>query len=188
MPMENLDYDYLAELVERAREHDSDAFAELYAATYQRCYRFASQYLKDADLAQDALQETYILVFKNISALNDQRLFVSWIDQILFRVCFRMQKKNEKFRLANLTPLENEASTALENGNITEQLAISIDQRSFLARQIMGLPSSESQSLIHFYYDGMTIAQIAKLMNISQSSVKRYLAAGRKKLARLVER
>lgn len=65
MAME-LDYDYLAKLVERTQMGDSDAFAELYTATYQKQYRFAYQYTKDSYLAQDILQDVYILVLKNI--------------------------------------------------------------------------------------------------------------------------
>lgn len=56
MAME-LDYDYLAKLVECTQMGDSDAFAELYTATYQKQYRFAYQYTKDSYLAQDILQD-----------------------------------------------------------------------------------------------------------------------------------
>lgn len=42
-----LDYDYIAKLVRKTQEGDSDAFAELYTATYQSQYRFAYQYVKD---------------------------------------------------------------------------------------------------------------------------------------------
>ena len=76
MAME-LDYDYLAKLVERTQMGDSDAFAELYTATYQKQYRFAYQYTKDSYLAQDILQDVYILVLKNIHTLKNPRLFVS---------------------------------------------------------------------------------------------------------------
>lgn len=48
-----LDYDYIAKLVRKTQEGDSDAFAELYTATYQSQYRFAYQYVKDPYLAQD---------------------------------------------------------------------------------------------------------------------------------------
>lgn len=51
--MSSLDYNYIAELVTRAQAGDSDGFAELYAATYQRQYHFALRYLKDEYLAQD---------------------------------------------------------------------------------------------------------------------------------------
>ena len=40
-----LDYDYIAKLVRKTQEGDSDAFAELYTATYQSQYRFAYQYI-----------------------------------------------------------------------------------------------------------------------------------------------
>lgn len=52
-----LDYDYIAKLVRKTQEGDSDAFAELYTATYQSQYRFAYQYVKDPYLAQDILQK-----------------------------------------------------------------------------------------------------------------------------------
>ena len=91
--MAELDYQYLANVVKRAQAGDSDAFAELYAATYQKQYRFAYSYLKDEYLAQDAVQETYISVLKGLGKLKDPRLFVSWLNQISFRVCFQIQKR-----------------------------------------------------------------------------------------------
>ena len=88
--MAALDYKYIAKLVEKAQMGDSDAFAELYAATYQRQYHFAYRYLKDEYLAQDALQETYILALKNLSKLKDPTLVIAWLNQINFRVCFNL--------------------------------------------------------------------------------------------------
>lgn len=55
--MDELDYNYLAELVLKTQRGDSEAFAELYTATYQKQYRFAYRYAKDAYLAQDILQD-----------------------------------------------------------------------------------------------------------------------------------
>ena len=95
MAME-LDYDYLAKLVERTQMGDSDAFAELYTATYQKQYRFAYQYTKDSYLAQDILQDVYILVLKNIHTLKNPRLFVSWLHQITFRICFDTTQKMKR--------------------------------------------------------------------------------------------
>ena len=45
--MDELDYNYLAELVLKTQRGDSEAFAELYTATYQKQYRFAYRYAKD---------------------------------------------------------------------------------------------------------------------------------------------
>ena len=95
--MATLDYNYVADLVVNAQTGDSDAFAELYAATYQRQYHFAYTYLKDEYLAQDALQETYIIALKNLSKLKDPMLLIAWLNQINFRVCFHLHKKQERY-------------------------------------------------------------------------------------------
>ena len=59
----DLDYDYLAKLVRKTQTGDSNAFAELYTATYQKQYRFTYQYVKDPYLAQDVLALTHIPFF-----------------------------------------------------------------------------------------------------------------------------
>ena len=94
--MASYDYQYLAHLVRRAQAGSSDAFAELYVATYQQQYAFSYRYLQDEFLAQDAIQETYILALKNITTLCDPLVFVSWLNQINMRVCFAMYQKERK--------------------------------------------------------------------------------------------
>ena len=131
--METLDYKHIANLVSRAQSGDSNAFAELYAATYQRQYLYAYRYLKDEFLAQDALQETYILALKNLIKLKDPTLVISWLNQIL------------------------------------------------------KLPFTESQVIIMKYYQDLKLNEIAQLMDISRSSVKRYLASGREHLAKVLQ-
>ena len=172
--MEELDIEYIGALVKRAKKKDSDALAELYAATYPRCYRFGCRYLKDSALAREALQETYILAFKNINSLNEPKFFTSWLNRLMFRVCFRMRAQKQ----ASGTE-EDRAKL----GDTSENISIPVDGRSYLTRQIMSLPASESQALLHYYHDGLKVAEIAHLMEIKPGEVKRYLAEGRKKLS-----
>lgn len=185
--MVDLDYQYIASLVEYAKEGDSDAFAELYVATYQKQYRFACSYLKDEYLAQDAIQDAYMLVLKNIAALKDASLFISWLNQITFRVCFNLQKKlkkqQEEFVVYDYEDLERQPSDDLD----PEEYIVKIDENDFIIRQVMNLPFTESQIIILRYYNNLKIREISRLMDMSGSSVKRYLASGRKKLELLLK-
>ncbi|MBQ3104437.1 MAG: sigma-70 family RNA polymerase sigma factor [Lachnospiraceae bacterium] len=174
--MAELDFQYIAELVVQAREGSSDAFAELYAATYQKEYHFALNYLKDSYLAQDALQETYISVLKNLKTLNDPKLFVSWLNQICFRICFDMHKKQT--RSNDLSVTLKEGMDCLLEERTPEDQVVTIDHNQFLIRQVMNLPFSESQAIIFRYYENMKVDDIAAYMDISKSSVKRYLRSG----------
>jgi len=185
--MNDLDYQYIAKLVVRAQVGDSDAFAELYAATYQKLYRFACKYLHDEYLAQDAIQETYTLALKNLSTLRDPLVFVSWLNQINLRVCFNLQHANQKIA-SNTMEYKPELSDTLSDDDTPESLTVSVDEKEYILRQIRSLPFSESQVILLRYYNDMKIDDIAELMDISRSSVKRYLNSGRVKLSKLIKR
>ena len=85
--MAELDYEYLDRLLKKAKEDDSDALAELYAATYRKQYRYACQYIEDPFLAQDILRDVYICAFENIESLDDSRCLASWLEEINGRIC-----------------------------------------------------------------------------------------------------
>ena len=92
------DHNYIASLVTLAQHQDSNAFAELYAMTYNKVYNYACHYLKDEYLAQDAVQEVYISVLKNLGKLEDPLLFIAWLNKISFHVCYDIcAKRNAKY-------------------------------------------------------------------------------------------
>ena len=189
--MAELDYDYISTLVSRARTGDSDAFAELYAATYQKEYRFAYNYLKDEYLAQDALQETYILALKNLYTLRDSKLFISWLNQINFRVCFNMHRKQNRFdqelSVYAKEDMKGNKRHMKHHPNPEEQV-IRVDEQEYIMKKILDLSFTESQAIIMKYYQKMKLEDIADVMEVSRSTVKRYLNSGRTKLAQTLER
>lgn len=167
-----MDYRYIADLVLQARGGDSDAFAELYASTYQKQYLFACTFLQDGELAREALRETYVSALNHLSSLNEPRLFVSWLNQINFRICYNISVKR-----AARNPDDDPADRAADDRSVL------IGGVPFTLRQIMALPFSESQALFLYFFRGMPIRRIANLMDIGAGSVKLYIASGKKRLA-----
>ena len=143
--MKDMNIPYIAGLVIRAQHSDSDAFAELYALTYNKVYNYTRHYLRDDFLAQDAMQEVYILALKNIGKLNDPTVFIAWLNRICFHVCYDMTQKNRP---------QNDCQV--------------------LSQEILDIV----QDLIMRYYNDMKLEEIAAAMEISRSSVKRYIASG----------
>lgn len=184
--MDELDYDYLAKLVRRTQAGDSNAFAELYTATYKKQYRFTYQYVKDPYLAQDVLQDVYILVLKNINSLKNPRLFVSWLNQINFRICYDVCQKRirheEEYNYVNGVPETDE-----HYGNKISDPEKEVEERirqAELMSQILSLHPNEAQTIIMRYYNDMSLDEIADAMNCSHSTVKRRLAKGKQELER----
>ena len=188
--MKDLDYEYLSELVIQARLGNSDAFAELYLATCQQQYRFAYKYLRDEFLAQDAMQETYILALKNIGALRNPKVFVSWLNQINMRVCFDMYHKQQVQSQGMERYAENylNSDTSEDNHASPEDRTIWVDEKQYIINQVMSLPCPESQAIILRYYRNMKIEEIADAMQVSVSTAKRYIRSGKNLLSRTIDR
>ena len=161
--MSSLDFNSISDLVRQAQEGNSNAFAELYAATYQKQYVFALDYLEDVFLAQDALQETYIYALNNISRLTEGTMAVTWITAQNFDICLRL-----KCAVKNCNP-----------GTVT----VKVDGKRYTMGQIMHLPASEELSVALRYHCGMTMKQIASLLEIRRSAVRRYVKSGSERLA-----
>ncbi len=195
--MAALDYNYMADLVTRAQGGDSDAFAELYAATYQKQYHFAYSYLKDEYLAQDALQETYIIALKDLSKLKDPMLVVAWLNQINFRICFQLHKKQKRYDLEMIEYNDTDSgekrldvSPRTDSRSSTrnpEDMVVKVDSREYIMNQILKLPFTEAQVIILKFYRNLKHDEIAELMDISRSSVKRYLNSGKSHLAKVFQ-
>lgn len=161
--MEHLDHKYISGLVPRAQTGDRNAFAELYAATYQQQYRFSLCYLKDKSAAIESLRQTYSLVFKSLSVLQNPSLFTAWLSQIHFRTCLKLQ-----------------AASQPEPG--PEEVPIVINTRTYRMEQLLKLPFTEAQVLILRYCRNMQIVEISRLLDMSRNSVHRYLSSGSRRL------
>lgn len=192
MANSELDYDYLAKLVRRTQAGDSNAFAELYTATYQKQYQFTYQYVKDPYLTQDILQDTYILALKNIYTLKNPRLFISWLNQINFRICYDVCQKHLRYN--QVLQLAEWLDTANLGKQTPDQLlnnpAKEVEDRIWqteLMSQILSLRPNESQAIIMKYYNDMSLDEIAAAMNCSLSTVKRRLAKGRRELEKKLD-
>lgn len=184
--MPNFNHLYIGGLVKKSQQDDSDAFAELYALTYQHIYQYSYRYLRNPDTAQDAVQEVYILALKNITKLKDATLFVAWLNQIAFRVCYTMCK-TQNSNYGEISPEILELSPDEYMDHNPESKMLKSDQTQSLKKAIQQLASCEQQSIVMKYLNEMTIDDIAKSMQCSRSSVKRYIEKGKKQLHEILQ-
>ena len=168
----------------KAQAGDSNAFAELYVATYQQQYRYSWKYLRDEQLAQDALQETFVQALRNIRKLRNPELFIAWLNRINFRACYDLKKSRHDEQHDEYSDVHLEKIHSREGR--AEDEVVEIDSRRYIMKQVMNLPLTESQVILMKYYQNMTNDEIADALSMSRSTVKRYLKSARERLARLL--
>ena len=86
----------MIDLVELARNGDREAFEDLVRAAANRLYAVAYRILRDADLADDALQETLVRIWDDLPTLRDPGRFDAWATRILCRCCYRLAKRERR--------------------------------------------------------------------------------------------
>lgn len=177
---------YIAGLVLRAQQNDNDAFAELYALTYNKVYNFCRHYLRNEHLAQDAMQEVYISVLNNIQKIHDPMLFIAWLNRISFNICYDMTRKNTNsddiFNQEIMDLLHDEHPDS--NPEAKSQMN---DEIRRIHQAVESLPFHQREVITMRYFNNMKIHEIANTLDISRSSVKRYVAAGLKALKILLK-
>ena len=160
--MAGLDMQYIADIVPQAQAGDSNAFAEFFAATYQKQFFFARCCLGDEFLAQEAVQQAYINAFRQLYKLRDPSMSVVWLNQITMLACFSVQDKY--------------------SNSEKDSRMLSLNGITYSVRQIMTLPFSEAQTILLSRLYGMKIGRIAFLLEIKRSEVRRYISSGLNRL------
>ena len=135
-------------------------------------------YLCDKSLAEDAVQDTFLKVYKNLETFRHESSEKTWIMKIAMHTCYDMNHSGW-FRFMNrrVTPdmlPEPAASPQAESGGE-------------LADAVVRLPRKLREVILLYYYQGMTVNEIAEALGISHSSVSCRMKRGREKLKELLE-
>lgn len=164
------------ELVERARAGDREAFDTLASSVVDRLYAIARLILRDADRAEDAVQETLVRSWRDLHSLRDAAAFDAWLHRLLVHAIndeFRTRRRHE----ANVRILHLEPSTADETGTVAvrEQLEsgfrrLSPEHRAVIVLRLylglsieetastIGIPVGTAKSRLHYATEAMRVA------------------------------
>lgn len=134
----------------------------------QRLFVIAFSYLKNKHDAEDALQNTFLKLWKSKIEFNDDLGIDKWLTKVLVNDCKNFF--NLSFR---------------QNKSIEEVYDVSTFDKYFnvdLYNAVMSLNKKERLCVILFYYDDLTISDISKVTGIKESTVKSLLKRSRNKL------
>ncbi len=183
------DREILAELVKKAQAGDKASLEKLFSLSYNDIYYFALKTTKNEDLAYDITQEVCIDIFKNISTLQDPNTFVAWSKRITYNRCAMHFRKNHDI-ITDDSDEEGNIFDTIEDSDKDFIPAEALDQEDF-RKTVMGivnnLPEEQQTAVLLYYFDELSIAEIAKIQGVSEGTVKSRLNYARKAIKAAVE-
>lgn len=175
----------IKELVLSAKNGNKKAFDKLYELTSNDVWFTCVSLLKDEENAKDIMQETYITAFLKLDTLNDEQKFCGWITSIAVNKCKNKLKGKVEYQIDDEV-LITEAET--DELMLPEEYITKAEKRKVLL-QIMEdtLSFNQYQVVLMFYFNELSIAEIAQALEISEGTVKSRLNSSRAKMKTAIE-
>ena len=164
--------------LERAMAGDKEAFSRVIVQNKESMYKTAIVILKNEDDAYDALQEALIKMYSNIDKLQNKEMFKYWSRRIIVNCCYDLINKNKK--VVNITTklTENYEETKEDIYNCEDELVKILENIEPDLRLIVTL----------YYYDELSVKEIAEILNIPSGTVKSRLSRARGKLYEILKK
>jgi RNA polymerase sigma factor (sigma-70 family) len=152
------------DLIERAMAGDHDAFSELARASIARLYAAARLILRDDVASEDAIQETLIAAWRDLSALRDPDRFDAWLHRLLVRACYREAQRGRR-----RWTVEREVRPARM---AESDPAIDLAARDELERGFQRLDADQRTVIVLHHYLGLTMDEVATAMGVPPGTAR----------------
>jgi RNA polymerase sigma-70 factor (ECF subfamily) len=163
------------ELVEGCIRNDRKAQKKLYYKYCNAMYTIALRILKNEDDADDALQEAFIQVFKDINTFRRESTIGAWIKTIVIRSALRKLKKNVFIEEINDNTL-----------NIPDQQSCALTGE-YIEKTILSLPPGYRTVFLLIEVEGYSHKEVAEMLKISEGTSKSQLFYAKRHLRALLK-
>lgn len=178
-----MEKDDIKKLVLQAAQGNKAAFGALYEETGRTVYFSCLKLLGDPQLAEDITQETYLTALQKLGTLAQPENFPAWVNRIGINLC-KMHFRN------NAAPEDNseEIIEDIPDEGLIPEEYVSNDAKRKIIMDIIDTVLTEEQrrSVILYYFDMLTVPEIAEVMNCNTGTVTSRLSAARKKIKEAV--
>jgi RNA polymerase sigma-70 factor, ECF subfamily len=169
-------------LVALAARADDGALAELYDRFGHVAYGLALRIVRDPGLAEDAVQEAFLAIWRSAGLFVPERAKAStWILTLVHRRAVDIVRREEPRRAE---PLE---AAPQARGSLTEDEAWLRLQRTRVQEALRRLPDQQREALELAYYGGFTQSQLADRLGEPLGTIKSRMFAGLARLRELLD-
>ena len=175
----------IKELVLSAKNGNKKAFDKLYKLTSNDVWFTCVSLLKDEENAKDIMQETYITAFLKLNTLKDEEKFCGWLTAIATNKSKNKLKGKVEYQIDDEVLI---AKTETDELMLPEEYINKAEKRKVLLQIIEDtLSFNQYQVVLMFYFNELSIAEIAQTLEISEGTVKSRLNSSRAKMKTAIE-
>lgn len=168
-------------IIAQIKKGDKEAFAELIEEYKLPIYKTAKAILKDEDDVCDAIQDTALSIYKNISNLKNEKYFKTWIIRITINKCYDIIAKNK-------LNSEKEEKIKIYDNEVHNNFDKNIILKTDLESALNELDEDLRLTTVLYYYNDLPIAEISDILGIPKGTVKSRIFRARERLYEILSK
>jgi RNA polymerase sigma-70 factor (ECF subfamily) len=172
------------EILQKARQKDDGAFAELVEKYQSPVYNLCFRMLGSEVEAEDAAQETFWRAYQALNRYDPNRSFITWLLSIAAHLCIDQQRKR-KVPIVEMD--EYEDFDIADHSPQPESVLIRNQEEERIAAGLARLGELDRASIILRYWQGLSEEEIASTLFLTVSAVKSRLHRSRLQLATVLK-
>jgi RNA polymerase sigma-70 factor (ECF subfamily) len=173
------------QLIEEARRGSNAAFEQLVRRYSERAFRAAYRVLRDADAAQDVLQEAFLKAYRGLRRFECRSGFYTWLYRIVVNLALDRRRRDRPGTRAEwedrVVP-QADARATLPEADDPERASRRREIREIVGRGVQELPDGQREVLLLREVEGLSYEEIAATMGISKGTVMSRLHYARRKM------
>jgi RNA polymerase sigma-70 factor (ECF subfamily) len=175
----------LLETLRAARDGDGRAFEEIMLATEKRVALLAWRILGDAEETKEAVQETFLRLFRHLGSYDERQDFFGWLFRITVNVCRDLERRRGRRRI--FSPIDD----AHELPSAEAAADDALGRRREIARLREGidaLPPKEKLALVLRDVEEFSTEEVAAMLGSTPSTIRVQISKARTKLRQWMTR
>lgn len=173
-------------IIEKAKAGDESAFETLVSSCSGKAYNIAFRYLKNNEDAQDAVQESFIKLYRHLASFHFDSQFDTWFYRIVINVCndlLRRRKSNYELLDNTIKTEDQEFVPEIRDKAFTpEEEILAKEEQTLLMNCISQLAEEHRAVIILRDINGFTYDEISEILDCSLGTVKSRISRARIKL------
>lgn len=177
------------DLINRIKQKDNSAVMEFYNRFYKEVYYICYKITENEKDAEDVAQETLIKAIEKIDTLKNPDGMSAWLKTIANNLSLNYIKKNRKFDIVDNSEDMGEEIFE-ENGVVNktpEDIVADKEVADILTNMIYRLPREQRITIFMFYYEELSVKEIAEIMECTEATVRSRINYARKGLRKQVD-
>lgn len=175
----------ISELVTLVQFGDQEAITELYNRTSPAVYQTTRVLIRDEDTAQDILQDAFIKGFQNLDKLRQPEQFQAWMKMIATNTAKNVLKRKKPILFSEMENEDGEMEVEFVDERLDHLPEVAMDRKetSRLVDEILdSLPDDQRLVLGMYFFENLSVKQIAQVLGVSENTVKSRMMYGKKKV------